>query len=169
MEIGLIVWKIIRFWNYKLVVMEPSFWKFLSHDKYFNHESWSAKNCFSFADIFGFNNLLHELKNPLIHFIHLTYVLTLKVPNKNCSWWLFNFLLLSLEENKAWLFIWICSSVETLSLIFLWKTMKQYLWMSSAAVLTGTLRIKLNLWKIFIYHCVYYVIYSQVCRFPAWY
>ena len=31
----------------------------------------------------------------------LTGNLTLQAPNKNCSRWHFNFLLLSLEENKA--------------------------------------------------------------------
>ena len=32
-------------------------------------------------------------------------------------------------------------SLETLS-YFLWKTMKKYLWISSAAVVSGTLRVK---------------------------
>ena len=56
--------------------------------------------------------------------------LTLKVPNKNCSRWHFNFLLSSVEENKAWFFMWILclaeDSLETSSLIFSEKTMKKY-------------------------------------------
>ena len=83
------------------------------------------------------------------------FILTLKVPNKNCSRWHFIFLLLCLEENKAWSFMWILclaeDSLETTSLIlsdsletlsyFLRKTMKKYLWMSSAAVVIGALRV----------------------------
>ena len=53
------------------------------------------------------------------------------------------FLLLSFEENKAWFFMWnLClaeDSLETSSLIFSEKTMKKYLWMSSAAVVMGPL------------------------------
>ena len=58
------------------------------------------------------------------------------------------FLLISCEENKAWFFMWILcclaeDSLETSSLIFSekqWK--KKNLWMSSAAVMIGTLRVK---------------------------
>ena len=45
-------------------------------------------------------------------------VLTLIAPNKNFNRWHFNLLLLSLEENKAWFFMWILDSLETSSLIF---------------------------------------------------
>ena len=65
-----------------------------------------------------------------------------------CSRWHSNFLLLSFEENKAWFFhvnplpsrgfIWNIKSY------FLWKTMKIYLWMSSAAVVIGALRVKIG-------------------------
>ena len=74
-----------------------------------------------------------------------SFTLTLKAPDKNCSRQHFNFLLLSLEENKAWFF-----HVNPLSSrgftwniksYFLWKTMKKYLWMSSAAVLIGPVRV----------------------------
>ena len=48
------------------------------------------------------------------------FPVTLKAPNKTCSRWHFNFLLLSFEENKAWFFMWILclakDSLETSSL-----------------------------------------------------
>ena len=59
--------------------------------------------------------------------------LTLKAPNKNCSRRQYNFLLLSFEENKAWLFMWILcqaeDSLETISLITSekqWKIIYEY-------------------------------------------
>ena len=56
------------------------------------------------------------------------------------------FFLLSFEENKAWFFMWIlCLSrgfTWNIKSYFLWKTMKKYLWMLSAAVVIGTLRVK---------------------------
>ena len=59
------------------------------------------------------------------------YSLTLKAPNKNCSRWHFNFLLLSFKESKAWFLMWILclaeDSLETSSLIFSEKTMTNYL------------------------------------------
>ena len=68
-----------------------------------------------------------------------------KAPNKNCSRRQFYFLLLSFKENKAWFFhvnplpsrgfTWNIKSY------FLWKTIKKYLWMSSAAVVIGALRV----------------------------
>ena len=70
------------------------------------------------------------------------YSLTLKAPNKNCSRRHFNFLLLSFEENKAWFFMWILFTWNNKS-YFLWKTMKKYLWMSSAAVVIGSLRVNI--------------------------
>ena len=49
-------------------------------------------------------------------------------------------------ENKAWSFVWILylaeDSHEISSLIFSEKKMKKYLWISSAAVVIGTLRVK---------------------------
>ena len=70
-------------------------------------------------------------------------MLTLNAPNKNCSRRHVNFLLLSFKENKAWCFKWILCLGFTWNIkpYFLWKTMKKYLWMSSAAVVIGTLRV----------------------------
>ena len=74
-------------------------------------------------------------------------ILTLYAPNKNCSRRHFDFLLLSFKENKAWFFIWILciaeDSLETLCLIFSEKQWKKYLWMSSAAVVIGALRVNI--------------------------
>ena len=79
--------------------------------------------------------------------IFIIIVLILEAPYKNCSRRHFIFLLLSFEENKAWFFLWILclaeDSLETLSLFFLWQTMKKYLWISSAAVAIGALRVNL--------------------------
>ena len=82
--------------------------------------------------------------------------LTLKVPNKNCSRQHFTFLLLSFEQNKAWFFMWILclaeDSLETSSLIFSEKQWKKYLWLSSAAVVIGALRVNRNTkgWKAYV-------------------
>ena len=55
-------------------------------------------------------------------------ILALKVPDKNCSRWHFNILLLPIEEDKAWFFMWILclaeDSLETSSLIFSEKQWK---------------------------------------------
>ena len=53
------------------------------------------------------------------------------------------FLLLSFEENKAWFFMWILclDSLETSSFIFTQKQWKKYLWIPSAAVVIGALRV----------------------------
>ena len=68
------------------------------------------------------------------------------MPNKNCSRRHFNFLLLSFIENKARFFMWILclaqDSLKTSSLIFSEKHWNFFLWMSSAAVLIGALRVK---------------------------
>ena len=63
-------------------------------------------------------------------------ILALKVPNKNCSRRHFNFSLLSFKENKAWFFMRILFTWNIKS-YFLWKTLKKYLWMLSAAVMIG--------------------------------
>ena len=66
--------------------------------------------------------------NRLKNIYEICFLLTLKVPNKICSRWHFNFLLLSFEENKAWCFKWILclaeDSLETSSLIFSEKQWK---------------------------------------------
>ena len=78
------------------------------------------------------------------------FLLILKAPNKKCSRRHFNFdiLLLFFKENKAWCIKWILclaeDSLETSSHILFWKTMKKYLWMSSAAVVIGTLRVNMQ-------------------------
>ena len=74
--------------------------------------------------------------------IWAVWLLTLKAPNKNCSRWHFDFLLLSFEGNKAWFFMLAEDSFETSSLIFSEKQWKKYLWMLSAAVMIGALRVK---------------------------
>ena len=84
--------------------------------------------------------------------ITLFSVLTLKVPNKNCSrkhFNLFNFhlskkirLMFHVNPLPSTGFTWNINSY------FLWKTMKKYLWMTSAAVLIGTLRINWTQHKI---------------------
>ena len=35
-------------------------------------------------------------------------------------------------------------SLENIKFYYLWKTMKKYLWMSSATVVIGALRVKVN-------------------------
>ena len=78
------------------------------------------------------------------------FYLTLKVPNKNCNKQHFNLFLSSFEDNKAWFFMWILclaeDSLKTLS-YFLWKTLKKYLWMSSAAVRIGALKVNIATFK----------------------
>ena len=62
---------------------------------------------------------------------------------------LYFFLLLSFKENKTWNSMWILwlaeDSHEISSLIFSEKTMKKYLFMSSAAVIIGASRVNTNL------------------------
>ena len=73
------------------------------------------------------------------------HLLTLIAPNKNCSWRHFNFLLLSFKEIKVWFFMWILclaeDSLETSSLIFSEKQWKNIVWMLSAAVVIGALKV----------------------------
>ena len=70
--------------------------------------------------------------------------LPLKVPNKNCSRRHFNFLFLSLKENKTWFFMWILclaeDSLETSSLIFSekqWKNIYECRLLQSWLALSG--------------------------------
>ena len=74
------------------------------------------------------------------------WTLTLKAPNENGSRRHFNSLPSHFGENKAWFFMWIlCLAEDSLktSSYFLWKTMKKYSWMSSAAVVIGALRVRI--------------------------
>ena len=74
-----------------------------------------------------------------------TLTLTLKVPNKNLQQKTLIFFL-SFEENKSWFFhVNLLPSrgfTWNIKSYFLWKTMKKYLWISSAAVVIGALRVK---------------------------
>ena len=72
------------------------------------------------------------------------FPLTLRAPNKNCSRHFIIFLILSFEENMAWFFMWFTWNIKSYFLwktMKYWKTMKKYLWMSSAAVVICALRI----------------------------
>ena len=79
--------------------------------------------------------------------------LTLKAPNKNCNRRDFNFLLLSLEENKAWFFMWILclaeDSLETSSLIF---SEKQWKKIYECRLLQSWLALRVKIDMIFILH-----------------
>ena len=79
---------------------------------------------------------------------HSDMMLTLKVPNKNCSRWHFNFYFYLSKKIRLDFhvnpllgrgFTW------NTKFYFLWKIMKNYLWISSAAFLIGALRVNLFL------------------------
>ena len=124
-------------------------------------EFWQKQQrFFSFADIYSvlqkisvcLTVVLHQQKgfrkdcaNSTICIFHI-WNLTLKAPNKNCSRWHFNFLLLSFEENKPWCFKWIfClaeDSLETSSLISSEKQWKNIYKCRLLQSWFGALRVK---------------------------
>ena len=82
-------------------------------------------------------------KHPRIYHWYKPNSLTLKAPNKIATDDTLIFLLWSFTVNKAWCFMWIlCLAEDSHEMYyFLWKTFKKYLWMSSAAVVIGVLRV----------------------------
>ena len=74
-----------------------------------------------------------------------TELLTLKAPHKNCS---VDILISYLYLSKKIRLDFSCESLPSraftwnIKSYFLWKTMKKYLWMSSAAVVIGALGVK---------------------------